>query len=104
MFERCHGSRHQELSLTEKTVSISETEAGGLLSCDVDFLSQEIRNGEKSGRVREKVGLKLDLAGQGAASGRRQQRARAWVGAWGGAGGGGGRRRLRKQLCWADAC
>lgn len=53
------------------------------------ILGQEVRNGEKSGRVREKVGLKLDLAGQGAASRRRRQRARAWVGAWGGGGGGG---------------
>lgn len=50
MSERRHGSRQQELGLTEKTVNVSDTEAGGLLSCDFDSWSgsQEWRKVWKS--------------------------------------------------------
>ena len=39
------------------------------------ILGQEIKSGEKSGRVREKTGSQLDLAGQGA---RRQTGYSPW--------------------------
>lgn len=43
-------------------------------------LGQEIKSGEKSGRVREKTGSQLDLAGQGA---RRQAGGGCLAGVWG---------------------
>lgn len=80
----------------------------------------QIKNGEKSRRVGEKVGFELDLEGQGTVSGsgrqvgrhfkwREQQEAKPGVGlgrclhvfggcgvcAW---------HRLQKQLCPVDAC
>lgn len=48
--------------------TVSEAEAGGLLSCDFDSLLGN-QKWKKSGRVREKTGSQMDLAGQGA---RRQ--------------------------------
>ena len=95
MFLRCHGSRHQELSLTEKTVNVRETEAGGLLSCDVDSWSgnQEWRKvwksqgegrieagpGRTGSRVREKkaegAGVGGCLGGRGGGAGFRSSSA-----------------------------